>query len=125
MSINKSVTVRAPAQLTASGQTDLFENAHGKSAHFVIDITAVSGTSPTVTVTVEGFDPASGKYYTIIASTALSALATTTLKVGPGQTAAANLVVNDVMPAKFRVRFTLGGSASPTVTFSVGASLIS
>lgn len=122
--MNQQLQIKASGLVAASGQTaDLnFENISG--GHFAIDITAVAGTTPTVTITIEAIDPVSGKYYTILASAALSALTTTVLKIYPGLVAAANLVANDVLPKAFRVRWTIGGSASPSVTFSIGASLL-
>src|SRR5881227_2846761 len=60
----------------------------GKFLHLIIDITAITATG-TITVTIYGVDPVSGKIYVILASAALGAVATTVLKVGPGLTAAA------------------------------------
>ena len=53
-------------------------NHNGRGVKLVIDITAITGVGATLTVTVQGKDAASGKYYTILASTALAAAATTT-----------------------------------------------
>ena len=87
-------------------------NDEGMYAHVIIDITSITGTAPTATFTVQGKDPYSGKYYTILASTALNAIATTVLRIGPALTAAANLVVNDVLPRTFRVICTTGGTVT-------------
>jgi hypothetical protein len=89
----------------------------------VIDITAITGTTPTAVFTLQGKDPPTGKYYTILASAALSTVSTTVLRVYPGLTTTANLVANDVLPDTFRVICTLGGT-TPAVTATVGASLI-
>ena len=86
-----------------------------------IDITAIVST-PLVTVTIQGKDPISGKYYTILASAALAAAATTVLRVYPGLVAVANLTVNDVMPRHWRVSVTVGDADS--ATYSIGASMI-
>lgn len=97
---------------TASQSGADVDNASGKFAHVVIDITSITGAAPTATFTVQGKDPVSGKYYTILASAALNAIGTTVLKIGPGLTAAANLVANDIMPRKFRVICTTGGTVT-------------
>jgi hypothetical protein len=91
-------------------------NATGRGLVLVIDITAFAGTS--VTFTLQGKDPASGKYYTIIASAALAAVATTVLRVYPGLTAAANLVVSDVLPRTFRL---ISAGTFNNTTFTAGA----
>lgn len=118
----RALTLAAQAAATVNG-TDL-ENMSARGAVFVIDITAISGTNTTATFTVEGKDRSSGKYYTILASTALNGTGTTVLRVYPGLTAAANLTVNDVLPGAFRVKAVVAADANPSVTATVGASLI-
>jgi len=98
-------------------------NYVSRGLKLVIDITAITGSTPTLTVTIQGKDTASGKYYTILASAALSAVATTVLTVYPGLTAAANVTANDVLPKTFRVITAIGGG-TPAVTATIGASLI-
>lgn len=90
--------------------------------NLVIDITAISGTTPTLTVTVQGKDIASGKYYTILASAALSTVSTTVLTVGAALPASANASANAVLPRTWRVIYTVGGTG-PSVTATIGASL--
>lgn len=98
------------------------QNINGRGLHLIIDITAVGGT-PTLTVTIEGKDPTSGKYYTILASAALSSVATTILRVYPGLTASANVTVNDVLPRVWRVKSVIGGT-TPQVTATIAASVV-
>ena len=99
------------------------DNPSGKAAHVFIDVTSITGTTPSVTFTVQGKDPVSGKYYAILASAAISANGTTVLKIGPGLTAAANSVANDVMPRKFRIAWTSAGTVTD-LDATVGVSLI-
>src|SRR5215211_2410294 len=110
--------VATAAGTTVNGNT--MKNEFWRGLHLVIDITAL-GASATLTVTIEGYDPLSGKYYTILASAALAAVATTVLKVYPGLTAAANLAANDVIPSHFRVKAV---TAVQAVTAKISASLI-
>jgi hypothetical protein len=110
--------VLTAAAASANG-SDL-ENTNHRGCVVVVDFTAVSGTTPTCVVTLEGKDPISGKYYTILASASLNSVATTVLRVFPAATAAANLVANDVLPRNFRVKTTIGGTTpSFTGTISV------
>ena len=66
-----------------------------------INITALTGTSPTLQVTISGKDAASGAYYTILQSAVLAATGFTLLSVAAGLVAAANTVANAVMPSVF------------------------
>lgn len=83
-----------------------------------INVTVVDAT-PSVVFTLEGQDPLSGTWYTILASAAVTATGLTILRVYPGATAAANLVADDVLPAKWRVKAVHGDADS--ITYSVGA----
>ncbi len=113
----------APVQLFASAQvtgatarpsTDQV-NEFAKGLMLVIDITQID-VATTATFTVQGKDPVSGKYYTILASAALAAVATTVLRIYPGLTAAANLTVSDFLPSTWRVNVTGTGT---NVTYSL------
>ena len=98
-------------------------NTSARGFKLVIDITALTGVGPTLTVTVQGKDAASGKYYTILASTALAAVATTTLEVYPGIASAANSAAGVTLPRTWRVIAVIAGT-TPAVTATVGASMI-
>ena len=108
---------RAVAQTYASGEQDGTDIEY---LHVIIDVTAVTAT-PALTVKIQGKDPASGKWYDILVSTAIATVSTTVLKVGPALTAAANLVANDMIPSIWRVTVTHGDTDS--ATYSVGANL--
>ena len=120
MSVNGGETILASAARTALVDSADQKNNFHRGLHLTIDITAY--TAGSITVTIQGKDPLSGKYYTILASAALAAAATTVLKVYPGITAAANASVSDVLPRDWRVSVAVGGAQS--ITYSVGASLV-
>lgn len=112
---------------SAGGNPNLEGDYNVQGAFFLIDITALSGTSPTLTVRVQ---------YTIdgvtwhdldttnAQTTALNATGKTVLKVYPGLTAAANAACNSPLPPVHRLAWTIGGSATPTVTFSTAATYL-
>jgi hypothetical protein len=110
----------AGAGTTTSGKK---LNQSSKGIKLVIDITALSGTLPTLTVTLRGYDPTTGKSYTILASAALAAQATTVLSVYPGLTAASNLVANDHLPLHWDVSVLVVGTL-PAVTANITATLL-
>lgn len=58
----------------------------------VINITAITGT---LTVTIQGYDQASGTTFTLLASTAIAATGQTVLLVAPGIAASANAIAQN------------------------------
>ncbi|MFI9817578.1 hypothetical protein [Saccharothrix variisporea] len=107
------------AARTASPDTYEFDasRARANGLHLIIDVTAITAT-PSVTVTVQGVDRVSGKTYTILQSAAITATGTTVLKIGPGLTAAANLVANDLLPPVFRIVAAHGDADSATYSIA-------
>jgi hypothetical protein len=110
-----------PAAVYAATQNSIdLGNLGAAGLIVVIDVTAVPGTD-TVTFTIQGKDKVSGKYYTLLASTALVATGTVRLRVHPDLTAAANAAASDLVPDAWRVLAT--HSAATNFTYSVGACL--
>jgi len=120
---NRDISVLSLTNAAVDGQSANLSNPIGRGAKIVVDITAISGTTPSLTVIVEGLDPVSGKYYTILQSAALTAIGTTVLPIFPGLAAVANVSVNDVLPNSWRVRYDIEGT-TPQVTATVAACLI-
>jgi hypothetical protein len=86
----------------------------------VVD-TTVFGTG-SVTVTIQGLDPTSGKYYTMLASAAIVATGTVVLTVFPGAPVG-NVSANDQLPATWRLLATANNANSQTYS-SVGYVLL-
>lgn len=118
---NKDKTLFASAARTASVNSADVLNVAGRGAHVVIDVTAI-GAAPSVTFTVKGKDLASNKYYTILASAAITAVGTTVLRIDPSLTAAANTIAADILPRTFRVEAVHANADS--ITYSVGCSIV-
>lgn len=113
-------TVLESAARTASPDTCEYEVAGYRGLTLVIDATA-SAATPSVVVTVLGVDRASGKTWTLLVSAAITGAGTTVLRIGPGLTAAANLVASDLLPPAIRIQSVHGDADS--LTYSIGASL--
>ncbi len=96
-------------------------NYNARGLHVVFDITAVPGVQ-TVTLSIEGKDPVSGKYYTLLTGAAEVGVATRIYRLYPGLTAVANTTVSDILPRTWRV--TVAHSGAGNFTYSVGASLV-
>lgn len=119
---NQEVSVLIPAARTASVNSPDLRNLYGRGVVIVINVTS-KGAAPSVVFTVKGKSSLDGSYYTIIVSAAITNTGTTVLRVYPGLTAGANVVVSDVLPAVWRVEAVAGNSDS--LTYSVSANYIS
>src|SRR5690348_10994234 len=86
------------AQAAGTVNSPMQQNFHCRGVKVVVDVTAITGTAPTLTVKLQGYDPVSHKTYDILASAALSAVGTTVLTIYPGLTAAANTTADDILP---------------------------
>jgi hypothetical protein len=82
----------------------------------VLDMTVVGTGS--VTLTIQGKDEASGKYYTLLAGAAVTTNSTNVYTVFPGAPATANVSANDIVPRTFRILVTANNANS--ATYSVG-----
>ena len=111
------------AQGTGSVNSANLTNAGATGVQLRLYCTAESGTTPTVTLTVQGYDAASGQYYNIGASTAFAVAASTmyTVTLYPGVAAGTSPTegINSALPATWRVQATIAGT-TPSVTATVG-----
>ncbi len=89
------------ARVATNNSEDLTNSGH-KGCHVIIDVTADPATA-SVVPTIQGLDSVSGKYYTLLEGSAITAVGTTVLRVYPGLTIAANETANDILPSKFRI----------------------
>lgn len=98
-------------------------NLYGKGVQLGVNISAKTGTI-SVVVNMQGKDVASGQYYTICSTAALTSAAFTLLTVYPGTTASANVDCNAPLPTAWRAQVVSGTGSTPAVTLTVGASVI-
>jgi hypothetical protein len=104
--------VLAPADITG------LDGAAGVAV--TVDVTT-AGTG-SITCFIEGFDVASGKWWTVLAGAAVTTVVTNTYIVYPGITDAANSRSGLHLPRRWRVRI-LHNNAN-AITYSVGASVL-
>ena len=83
------------------------------AAQFLIDTTAGLSGVNTLTVSVEGYDKASGKWYQLAATAAITSNTTTLLEVDHN--------ANSFLPKKYRVVAT--HATGVALTYSIGAQL--
>lgn len=113
-------TLFASAVRTATVTGSDMSNDAYKCLVVAFDITVVPG-GDTVTVTVQGKDVTSGKYYTLLAGAAEAGTATRTYSICPGLPATANVSANAIVPQTWRVIVT--HSAGTSFTYSIGYSI--
>ena len=118
---NTNAVMLASAARTAVVTSEDITNSGYKGCHIIIDVTA-DPASASITPTIQGLDSVSGKYYTLLAGNAISAVGTTVLRIYPGLVASANVTVNDIVPNKFRVSMAVADTDS--ITYSVAVSLV-
>lgn len=107
------------ARTTTQTGADTLNRGH-KGIKVVLDMTVVGTGS--VTVTIQGKDETSGKYYTILAGAAVTTNSTNVYTVYPALPATANVSANDVLPSTWRLLVTANNSN--TATYSVGYVLL-
>lgn len=112
---NSELILLPSAARTADGTSAVFEAQNATRVAVTLDVTAASGTSPTLDVKLQGKDPASGEWFDIATFTQATGVTTETVWVGGGAD-------TEFLTRTFRVSYTIGGT-SPSFTFSVGAAL--
>jgi hypothetical protein len=119
--IGTNVEALASSVKTATFSTPP-QYCNGIGTDVVIDVTAVSGTAPSVVTKLQRLDETSGKWLDIpgAATAALTAVGTQTLQIYPGIAAVANQAVNRVMAKVWRATCTVTGTA-PSFTMTISA----
>lgn len=110
-----------------ANSSSVYENASGRGVRLFLKVTAVSGTSPTLDVKIQGKDPASGDYFDISGASFAQQTGTgsvLSLIVYPGVAETANESVSDFVARTWKVVSTVGGSNTPTVTCSLGVAYL-
>lgn len=117
--VDTGALITAVAATTTQTSADQV-NSSGRGIKVFFNMATVGTGS--VTITIQGKDPTSGTYYTILAGAAVITNVFTVYSVYPGLTAAANSVASDVLPRTWRITAT-ANNANAT-TYTVSASVI-
>lgn len=114
---NEEISILPSASRAATAVTTDQINVCGVSALIVVVDTTVIGTA-TLTVSIDGKDKTSGKYYNLLTGTAISTNATVRYKISPYLASVANSIANDLVPVVFRITATQAGTGSATYSLS-------
>ena len=108
----QEVTMLASAARTASGDTSAIpvDVKKFKEAVFFLDVTAASGTTPTLYVKIKTKDPVSGKWFDLVTFTQVTGV-TSEMKT-----------VSGLLGSQIAVFYEIAGT-TPSFTFSLGAVL--
>jgi hypothetical protein len=121
---NLNLDTSSARTTSANGATGTNHNARG--AEIFVNVTAVSGTTPTLAVRLqESYD---GTNFRDVDTTNLQTASITAngiykLVVYPGLPTAANASLNGVLPRTFRLAWTIGGT-TPSFTFATYVNFI-
>jgi len=126
---NTSGTITASGAIAASAGSTAQTNYNAKGVIVTLNITAYSGTSPTIALQLQTQDVAGNWVNIPGAATATIAAANGSyvLALYPGIAAystSPGWAVNGALPRNWRVYSTIGGSGSPSITCSLGYNYI-
>jgi len=112
----------AAAARTVTENSDDIKNLGFRGVTLYLDITAASGTTPTLDIKLQTKDPVSDGYVDMpgAAFAQKTGAGSDTLTVYPGVGETANRSVSDVLPEDWRIVSTIGGT-TPSFTYSIGA----
>lgn len=107
--------------VTTTQTSNDFTNDKGARGIVVVVDSTVIGTG-SVTLSIQGKDKVSGKYYTLLASAAIVTNVTTAYMVFPGATVTANVSANACLPETYR--FLVTANNANAATYTVGWSTL-
>jgi hypothetical protein len=114
--VGSVVDASAARTVSATGATGT--NTGGRGGFVMTNITAVSGTTPTLTMALQIQDPVSLTFQTIYTFPVRTAVGLYITQIQPGLTTATD-IINGGVPRVFRFSWTIGGT-TPSFTFSNG-----
>lgn len=113
---NLEATLLPSAARTTTQTSGDIPTFQASNIQVVLDVTVVGTGS--VTVTINGKDSASGKYFLLLAGAAVVTNVTNRYKVGPFIAASANVAAQDYLPRVIQIVVT-ANNANPA-TYTVG-----
>lgn len=108
-----ALAIPAASTTTVTGP-DVTNDTGARGITVVVDTTVIGTGS--ITVTIQGKDKASGKYFTLLAGAAVVTNVTNVYTVFPGATVTANVSANAALPEIFRVVATANNANAATYT---------
>ncbi len=115
------ITISPSGARTATFTSNDLINNGAKGIRLCLDVTAASGTTPTLDVKLQSKDSLSGQYLDITGAAFAQKIAISTddFVIYAGVATTASRRVSDILPKVWRVVFTIGGT-TPSFTFTLG-----
>lgn len=98
------------------GPGTVVDHKYASKAVFHLDVTEVSGGTPTLNVSIEWYEPGSGKWLTLFSFTQATVVSNQTIWWGYPSDA-------EHLPGRFRANWTIAGT-TPSFKFSVGGDIV-
>jgi hypothetical protein len=114
------VGLAIPAGATTTQTSPDFGNSSARGLTVILDMTTVGTGS--VTLSIQGKDRTSGKYYTLLTGAAVTTNVTNRYTIYPGYPVVANVSANEVLPAIWRIVCTANNANA--ATYTVGATML-
>ena len=110
----------ASAARTVTFNSEDFCDLNNSSGLFFLNITAASGTTPTLDIKIQNKCQATGIYYAITGASFAqkTAAGTDFIAIDPALTSSANKAISQILGPCFRAVCTIGGT-TPSFTFSL------
>lgn len=115
---NTGKEILASAARTSTTVSGDISNPHARGGHIIVDVSDIVD-DPTMIMFVQGKDPVSGNYYSILQTIIINVVDTYLFKVYPGITDVPGYATPDILPDVFRVLMLHLGSDSTTYSVSV------
>ena len=114
------VSLPSAARTAAVTGPDIHQ-ANADGVRVILDVT-VDPAAASITVSIQGKDPISGKYYTLLGGAAVAAVGTNVYTIYPSITAVANVSAPNVLPSIFRINVAVADTDS--MTYSINYELL-
>lgn len=108
--------VPAGTVMTATTTTATQNNPVLTRARLLINVSAVSGTSPSCVVGIQALNPTSNTWVTVTSRAAITAAGDYVYLTGPGSGSSAGVTDTEPVPMQWRLIFTITGT-TPSFTF--------
>lgn len=119
-----NIVLLASTAISANNHSSDMTNLRCRGIKLYIATGAFGTGASAITVTIQGKDPVSGSYYTILTSASLVASSFSVLSVYPGLTASANVAANDVLPPTYRISYQATAWGTSGSTLGIACALI-
>ena len=108
--------IQAGTVMTATSYSAAYTNNMMTRARLLINVSAVSGTSPSCVVGIQALNPTSNTWVTVTSRAAITAAGDYVYLTGPGSASSAGVTDTEPVPMQWRLIFTITGT-TPSFTF--------